>query len=423
MPLNILISGAGIAGPAAAFWLSRLGHTCTIIERFPTIRSNGLQIDLRRQGVAAVEKMGLLDQVYKHSVDEEGFRLVDSKGKPMGMMARNDKDNKKEQNFSSAFEIMRADLVQILSDANKDKVRYRFGLSAVTYENVGDKVKVILSDNSEETYDLLIAADGQNSRIRQQMFQNHPEQDTSERLEVFAGYYTLPRAEADSKYATLYHSPGRRITITRFHTPERGQVYLTAKSHTELFRSALKGDVAAQKAAFATAFKGMGWEEERLLKSLAEADDFYSEEMTQRRSSTWSGGRVVLLGDAGYCPAPLSGVGTSLAFIGAYVLAGELSIHDDNVDAALAGYEKNLRPAVQELQKLPPGVPDYWLQESALGVRMLHMVFTVVTTPAVAWALEKMLLWTGKINSWELPEYFKLDVIKEEFTQDVAASS
>ncbi|KAK3186813.1 hypothetical protein K4F52_004559 [Lecanicillium sp. MT-2017a] len=403
MPLNILISGAGIAGPAAAFWLSRLGHTCTIIERFPTIRSNGLQIDLRRQGVAAAEKMGLLDQVYKHSVDEEGFRLVNSKGKTIGMMARNDKDDTKEQNFSSAFEIMRADLVQILSDANKDKVRYRLGLSVVTYQNVGDKVKVILSDNSEETYDLLIAAD--------------------ERLEVFAGYYTLPRTETDSEYATLYHSPGRRITITRFHTRERGQVYLTAKSHTELFRSALKGDVATQKAAFATAFKGMGWEEERLLKSLAEADDFYCEEMTQRRSSTWSRGRVVLLGDAGYCPTPLSGVCTSLAFIGAYVLAGELSIHDDNVDAALAGYEKNLRPAVQELQKLPLGVPDYWLQESALGVRMLHMVFTVVTTPAVAWALEKMLLWTGRINSWELPEYSKLDVIKEEFTQDVAASS
>ena len=48
-PLKVLITGAGIAGNALAFWLSKLGHSVTVIERFPSLRASGLQIDLRGQ--------------------------------------------------------------------------------------------------------------------------------------------------------------------------------------------------------------------------------------------------------------------------------------------------------------------------------------------------------------------------------------
>ena len=47
--MKVLISGAGIAGNAIAFWLSKLGHTVTVIERFPSLRATGLQLDLRGQ--------------------------------------------------------------------------------------------------------------------------------------------------------------------------------------------------------------------------------------------------------------------------------------------------------------------------------------------------------------------------------------
>ncbi|MDX6252239.1 MAG: hypothetical protein QOF10_5599 [Kribbellaceae bacterium] len=44
----------------------------------------------------------------------------------------------------------------------------------------------------------------------------------------------------------------------------------------------------------------------------------------------WSRGRVVLLGDAGYCGSPLAGHGTALSLVGAYVLAGELAVAEGN---------------------------------------------------------------------------------------------
>jgi 2-polyprenyl-6-methoxyphenol hydroxylase-like FAD-dependent oxidoreductase len=69
----------------------------------------------------------------------------------------------------------------------------------------------------------------------------------------------------------------------------------------------------------------------------------------------WSSGRVVLLGDAGYCPSPLTGLGTSLALVGAYVLAGELAAADRDHRTAFARYEQIMRPYVTRGQQLPPG--------------------------------------------------------------------
>ena len=54
------------------------------------------------------------------------------------------------------------------------------------------------------------------------------------------------------------------------------------------------------------------------------ADDFYIQEIAQVMMESWTKGRITMLGDAGYCPSPISGMGTSVATVGAYVLAGEL---------------------------------------------------------------------------------------------------
>jgi 2-polyprenyl-6-methoxyphenol hydroxylase-like FAD-dependent oxidoreductase len=61
-----------------------------------------------------------------------------------------------------------------------------------------------------------------------------------------------------------------------------------------------------------------------LLAAAATADDFYFDAFVQVHMPTISQGRVTLAGDAGYCASPLSGMGTSLALVGAYVLAGQL---------------------------------------------------------------------------------------------------
>ena len=61
-----------------------------------------------------------------------------------------------------------------------------------------------------------------------------------------------------------------------------------------------------------------------MLAMMWEAPDFYFDRVSQIHLDRWSQGRVVLLGDAGYCGSPMGGNGTSMALVGAYILAGEL---------------------------------------------------------------------------------------------------
>jgi 2-polyprenyl-6-methoxyphenol hydroxylase-like FAD-dependent oxidoreductase len=71
---------------------------------------------------------------------------------------------------------------------------------------------------------------------------------------------------------------------------------------------------------------------------------------------TWTRGRVTLVGDAGYSPGPAVGGGSSLAVVGAYVLASELAASSSDHARGLAAYEQVLRPAVHHSQKIGPAV-------------------------------------------------------------------
>ena len=75
-------------------------------------------------------------------------------------------------------------------------------------------------------------------------------------------------------------------------------------------------DLDAQRAILVDRFAGAGWQCDALLSAAQEADDFYFDSFLQVHMPTWSSGRVTLVGDAGYCLSPLSGMGTSLALVG-----------------------------------------------------------------------------------------------------------
>ncbi|EGX89465.1 monooxygenase, putative [Cordyceps militaris CM01] len=412
--MKVIIAGAGVAGPAIAFWLAKEGHDVTLVERFPSLRVAGLQVDLRNEAIEVVRRMGLLSTVRKRSVPEMGTIIVDSKGEENIVQRKLEVETESGvQGKTSAYEIMRRDLIEILHDATKENVTYRFGLSVDHYQNIKgdessedgpktDKVEVTLSDGSKEQYDLLVAADGQGSRIRKHMFFYRPEEDQSRWLGVFSAYFTLPRRDYDTSFCRMYHATERRLAMTRWHAQDTGQVYLMAMSHTERFRRALDRDVASQKDAFAAVFAGMGWQEERILAALTDAEDFYADEMLQRRSTTWSHGRVVLLGDAAYCASPIAGVGSSMALIGAYVLAGELAVHGPReVGAALRSYHEVMRPLAEQSQRLPKRSLQAWLPLSSWAVKRLHVTEWVRSKGRGAQP------WAKKVRDqrWLLPDY------------------
>ena len=102
---------------------------------------------------------------------------------------------------------------------------------------------------------------------------------------------------------------------------------------------------------------------------MPDAYDFYFDEMSQVQLPSWSAGRVALLGDAAFGSSPMSGQGTSLALIGAYLLAYHISTSPD-IGGALALWERGFRPNVEQNQRLAPtGWPHCCLHHGSASSR------------------------------------------------------
>lgn len=254
--MRVLISGSGVAGPALAHWLIRLKHQVTIIERAPALRAAGQQVDIREQGVDVVKRMGLLPKVREHVVNEEGLQFIGLDGKRKAIFPKREGNN--GQGFTSEFEIMRGDLCQILYDDTKDKTEYRFGTSIEDFNDEGDGVRVKFTNGVEEKYDLLVAADGQESRIRRSILDAEIEKQARHQLGVAGCYYSTERDEPGELIASVYHASDRRVVSTRWHAMTEGQAYLFTMSHLDRIRDALTKDIASQKQLFAELWKDAG---------------------------------------------------------------------------------------------------------------------------------------------------------------------
>ncbi|CAM0141725.1 hypothetical protein VKS41_006073 [Umbelopsis sp. WA50703] len=406
-PLKVLICGGGCAGPALAFWLARSGHHITIVERFPALRATGAQIDLRAQGIEVVRRMGLLDTIRTKVVDEAGMSLVDAQSRAKATIMAN-KSGKGAQTITSEYEIMRGDLVRVLYDATKDNVEYIFGITVERFEQYDDRVEVHFSDGRTDTFDLLVGADGQGSRIRKAILPpDSPE--PYRRLGVYMAYWFVPRTENDSNLSKAYHTVGSRVIMTRSHNAMETQAYFAFKDDSEEIRSIPRAPIEQQKEFWAQKFTGAGWQADRFIEGMKTSENFYCQEIVQVHTDTWYKNRVVLLGDAGYCPSPFTGMGTTASFVGAYVLAGEINQNPQNLPQAFSNYQKTLRPFVDEIQTLNPSVLRLTFPQTQLGISILHFIagaicFLRLPELAVRFSSENR-------GGWELPNYPELRTI------------
>ncbi|KAI1414942.1 putative monooxygenase [Hypoxylon sp. FL1857] len=406
-PLRILICGGGIGGPALAFWLARSGHHVVVVERFPALRASGAQVDLREQGIQVVKRMGLLETVRSKTVDEAGFCLVDSDDKVRAIVHAN-KSGKGAQTFSSDFEIMRGDLVRILFDQTKDaeNVEYVFGKTVERFEQDEKRVLAHFSDGSSDSYDILVGADGQGSRIRKAILPPDT-QPVYRRLGVYIAYWFIPREEGDDNFARSYLAPGGRMIFRRSHNATETQVYCFLKDSDPALRSIPKASVEKQKEFWAQRFRDAGWQADRFIEGMKTAENFYCQEVVQVRIDSWSQGRVVLLGDAAHCASPFSGMGTTGALVGAYILAGEIIRSPDNLAQAFANYDKTLRPFVNEIQTLNPALIRMGMPSSWLGVKIFYFIawlLCFLRLPEIAARFS-----SEERGGWKLPDYPELN--------------
>ena len=189
--LNILIVGAGVCGPALALMLQRSNpnHVITVIERFPTLRTGGQQIDIKAQGIPILEKLGLLDTIHSYCVKEGGMEFVDRNGKSLMQFGITKAgDTAGALTLTHEFEFMRGNFVKMMHDISiqereilttrghvKGGLTYEFGktITALSHSESSSSPKtatVTFSTGETRTFDLVIAADGQASRTRSLAF-------------------------------------------------------------------------------------------------------------------------------------------------------------------------------------------------------------------------------------------------------------
>ncbi|KAF2017373.1 FAD/NAD(P)-binding domain-containing protein [Aaosphaeria arxii CBS 175.79] len=423
MSLNILIIGAGVCGPALATLLHGANHRhrITVIERSPSLRLAGQQIDLKDQGLPILKKMGLQEVVKSQCVKETGMEVVDAHGKAIASFGVAPAGDKKARRLAltNEYEIMRGDLVKILYEASlrqrssldeehgkEGALKYVFGTSISALEQQDNEVNVTFSNGETGRFDLVVGADGQGSRTRRLAFGQEASDNSFKSIGIHAAYYTVPKGGNDGGLAQMYSAPRSRFIMTRNSNRPTTQAYLFTMDGTPM-KDSYKLPVEEQKNIWKSAFQDAGWESPRLLGGMDDCDDFYAYEIGQVHMKSLYTGRVVLLGDAGYCPSPFTGLGTTLSLIGSYLLAGELARQDGNVDAALESYERLARPPIDECQKMPSSFGMFF-PSSSLGVWVLRNIM---------WAVSKFRLhalasmWqSDDSDGWKIPDYPELNL-------------
>jgi 2-polyprenyl-6-methoxyphenol hydroxylase-like FAD-dependent oxidoreductase len=359
--LNVLISGAGIAGMTLAYWLARHGLAVTVVELAAGQRSSGSPIDVRGQAGDIADRMGIMARVRDAATEVAGMRFIDARGK---VAARVDTMALQRAGGRQDVEIARGDLAAILQEASRDSAEMLFNDEIRSLSQDPGGVDVTFESALPRRFDLVVGADGLHSGVRRQVF------GREQQFVRHAGLYvaTLPLScsfDAIDRDITMFNAPRRSATIH----PGRSR----ALAAFIFWRDALPNfdhrDVEQHRRVVADTYRGDGWHVRALLGEMQATDDLYFDSVSRVEIATWAHGRVVLVGDAASCVS-LLGDGSSLAMIGAHTLAEALARYNREHAMAFREYEAQHRRLVDSKQRLMRLGATLLVPRSTSGIAM-----------------------------------------------------
>lgn len=392
MPLDVLISGAGIAGPTLAYWLGRHGFAPTLVESAPALRTGGYVVDFWGLGYDIAERMGLLPGIARLGYRMQELRIVGADGQRISGL---DAGVFRELTDGRYVTLGRSDLSRLICDGIGGSCEFIFGDRIAALHEAEGGVHVAFEHGGERRFDLAIGADGLHSAVRRLAFgpQERFEKDLGYRVAAFEATGYRPR---DELVYVLHGAPGRQV----------GRFTLRDDRTLFLFIFADRGapapqGPAAQKALLRETFGRDGWELPGILAAVDACDDLYFDRVSQIRMDSWSRGRVALVGDAAACVSLLAGQGTALAMVEAYVLAGELAASPAQPEEAFRRYEARLRPFLRAKQRAAERFASAFVPRTRLGLAFRNQVVRALRIPALA----RIAIGRDIRDQLELPRY------------------
>jgi 2-polyprenyl-6-methoxyphenol hydroxylase-like FAD-dependent oxidoreductase len=390
---TVLISGAGIAGPALAFWLKAAGFEPTLVEQAPALRTGGYVVDFWGLGYEIAGRMGLLDSLNRVGYHMQEMRAVNSRGERITGFGARIFDVLTGGRFVT---LARSDLSRLLFEKVRRSTEVLFGDEITGLQERTDRVAVQFKHAQERRFSLVIGAGGLHSKVRRLVF------GPQERFEKQLGYAVAAfevrgyRPRDDDVYV-LYNEPGWMLARFALHDDRTLFLFVfTAGSSLPAMH-----DLQAQKALLRAKFGAGKWECSRILDELDRAPGLYFDRVSQIRMDSWSRGRVALVGDAAFCVSLMAGQGAALAMTAAYVLAGELGRARGRHEEAFRNYEALLRPFIAAKQEGAVRLAAAFAPKTRLGLFLRNRIIGAAAFPSLA----RLAFGRELVDTLQLPEY------------------
>lgn len=377
---HVLVSGAGVAGATAAYWLHRNGFDVTVVERAASPRPGGQAVDVRGPACEVASRMGVLEDLRAARTAMRGVSFVDDEGTEVYSSTASSLTGGPTD--GPDVEILRDDLTAILLGAVPGGVEVVFGDRITALAQDGDGVDVRFAHGAPRRFDVVLGADGAHSGVRALAF--GPDERFVHELGSHIAVFGAANEFGLDRWQTFRQTPG---TLAGMYSARGNSEVRIMMGFEQPGLDYDRRDIDVQKQLVADAFAGAGWCVPRMLELMWAAPEFYFDSMCHVRMPEFSRGRVGLLGDAGYCASPLSGQGTSQAMVGAYLAAAELAADPDDPARALASCTARMRDWVRANQHLAlvaaektrervdgaatmEGLDEQWVTSTANGITL-----------------------------------------------------